>query len=103
MKKSFMPQFENIDQLFDHQLEGLKWTVSHAYKGSSFYKKQFEAVGVAPSDITSLDDLSRLPFTTGNEAIPCPCCQYRKKTWSAFMLPPAPRGNEKFSLIHRTI
>ena len=67
MKKSFMPQFENIDQLFDHQLEGLKWTVSHAYKGSPFYRKQFEAAGVTPSDIKSLDDLSRLPFTTGND------------------------------------
>jgi len=62
-----MPQFKNIDQLFEHQLEGLKWTVAHAYKGSPFYKKQFEAVGMTPGDITSLDDLSRLPFTTGND------------------------------------
>ena len=67
MKKSFMPQFENIDQLFDHQLKGLKWTIAHAYNGSPFYKKQFEAAGVTPSDITSLDDLIRLPFTTGND------------------------------------
>ncbi|MBC2703459.1 phenylacetate--CoA ligase [Desulfobacula sp.] len=67
MKKSFMPQFKNIDHLFEHQLEGLKWTVAHAYKGSPFYRKHLEAAGVTPSDIKSLDDLSRLPFTTGND------------------------------------
>ncbi len=67
MKKTFMPQFKDVDQLFDHQLEGLKWTIEHAYNGSSFYRKQFEKAGVMPSDIKSLDDLSRLPFTTGND------------------------------------
>ena len=67
MEKTFMPSFENRDQLFDHQLDSLKWTISHAYNGSDFYRKQFEAAGVTPSDISSLDDLSKLPFTTGND------------------------------------
>ena len=67
MKKTFMPQFNDIGQLFDHQLEGLKWTIAHTYNGSAFYKKQFESVGVTPDDIKSLDDLSKLPFTTGND------------------------------------
>lgn len=65
MTKTFMPQITDIGQLLDHQLKGLKWTVAHAYNGSSFYKKQFEASGVIPQDITSLADLTRLPFTTG--------------------------------------
>lgn len=62
-----MPQFKDTDQLFDHQLEKLKWTVSHVYNGSPFYRKQLKDAGFAPGDINSLDDLSRLPFTTGND------------------------------------
>lgn len=67
MKKTFMPDFKNTDQLFEHQLEGLKWTVNHAYSGSAFYKAQFENAGLVPSDIRTLDDITRLPFTTGND------------------------------------
>ena len=67
MKKTFMPQFKDSGQLFDHQLEGLKWTVAHTYNGSAFYKKQFKSAGVTPDDIKSLDDLSKLPFTTGKD------------------------------------
>ncbi len=67
MEKTFMPAFENQDQLFDHQLEGLKWTIAHAYNGSVFYRERFKAAGVTPSDIICLDDLSKLPFTTGND------------------------------------
>ncbi len=62
-----MPQFKDTGELFDHQLKGLKWTVSHAYNGSPFYKKQFETAGITPGDIKSLDDIVRLPFTTGND------------------------------------
>jgi phenylacetate-CoA ligase len=67
MEKTFMPQFKDTGELFDHQLKGLKWTVSHAYNGSPFYKKQFETAGITPGDIKSLDDIVRLPFTTGND------------------------------------
>lgn len=67
MNPTFMPQFKDIDQLFDHQLEGLKWTVAHAYSGSAFYRKHFETAGVLPEDIQSLEDLARLPFTTGKD------------------------------------
>lgn len=67
MKKSFMPQFKDKEQLFEHQAEGLQWTVSHAYNGSRFYREKFEKTGVRPGDIKSLDDLSCLPFTTGND------------------------------------
>ena len=82
MKKTFMPQFTDIGQLFDHQLEGLKWTVAHAFNGSPFYRKQFEEAGVTPSDISSLDDLTRLPFTTGThlkEGYPLPLLSVPQK------------------------
>lgn len=67
MKKSFMPNFTDSGQLFEHQLEGLKWTIAHTFYGSSFYRKQFEEAGVFPEDIKSLDDLFRIPFTTGKD------------------------------------
>lgn len=67
MKKTFMPDFTDSGQLFDHQLQGLKWTINHAYNGSPFYKSQFEKAGVMPGDIKSLDDILKLPFTTGND------------------------------------
>jgi phenylacetate-CoA ligase len=67
MKKTFMPEFKDLGQLFDHQLKGLKWTVNHAYSGSPFYKKQLETAGVSPDDIQCLDDIIKLPFTTGND------------------------------------
>ena len=67
MKNSFIPQLKNTEQIFDLQLEGLKWTISHANNGSPFYRKQFKEAGLNPSDIKSLDDLSKIPFTTGED------------------------------------
>ncbi|MFZ0448463.1 MAG: phenylacetate--CoA ligase [Desulfatiglandaceae bacterium] len=67
MGKSSMPSFTSSDVLKDLQLEGLKWTVCHAYGGSGFYKKKLDEAGVRPEDIKSLDDLERLPFTTARD------------------------------------
>jgi phenylacetate-CoA ligase len=64
---TFMPDFESRDELKARQLEGLKWTVRHAYGGSSFYRKRLDSVGVTPDDIRSLDDLQKLPFTTAQD------------------------------------
>ena len=66
-KKTFMPIFENEAQLKDHQLRGLKWTVAHAYQGSPAYRAKLDAAGIRPSDIHSLEDLVRLPFTTADD------------------------------------
>ena len=49
------------------QLEGLKWTVNHAYQGSTVYRQRFDEAGVSPDDIQSIDDLRRLPFTTNKD------------------------------------
>jgi phenylacetate-CoA ligase len=51
-----------IDDLRVLQLERLKWSVSHAYENVSHYQTSFDAAGVHPSEIESLDDLSRFPF-----------------------------------------
>ncbi len=45
------------------QLGRLQKTVSYAYEQNLVYKKRLDEVGVKPSDIKSLDDIRRLPFT----------------------------------------
>ena len=67
MPKTFMPAMKTGEELKDHQLKRLKWTVAHAYNGSSTYKKKMDAAGVKPGDIHSLDDLKHLPFTTSTD------------------------------------
>ena len=67
MTSTFMPAFKNIEQLQHHQLQGLKWTVAHAFSGSPFYRRRLDQSGVRPEDIRSLDDLPRLPFTTADD------------------------------------
>jgi phenylacetate-CoA ligase len=82
MKKTFMPQFKDKTQLFDHQLKGLKWTLDHVYKGSPFYRKQFKDIGLTPLDIKSLDDITKLPFTMGKhlkEGYPLPLLSVPQK------------------------
>ncbi len=58
-QKDFMPR-EEIEKL---QLKRLKETVTRAYHLVPFYRKKFDEVGVKPSDINSLSDLRKLPFT----------------------------------------
>jgi len=67
MTKSFMPTIKTGKELKDLQLNGLKWTVNHAYQGSDFYRKRFDETHVKPDDIHSLDDIKRLPFTTAQD------------------------------------
>lgn len=67
MAKGFMPTVTTQEELRDFQIRGLKWTVNHAYQGSSFYRKRMDEAGVRPEDIRSLDDLDRLPFTTAQD------------------------------------
>ena len=62
-----IPAFASPEELHDHQLKGLKWTVAHAYNGSAEYRQKFDAAGVAPTDVQQLDDLRRLPFTTADD------------------------------------
>ena len=58
-----MPR-EKIKEL---QLKRLRETVKRVYDNVPFYKKKFKELGVKPSDIKTLDDLKKLPFTTKND------------------------------------
>jgi phenylacetate-CoA ligase len=48
----------------DLQLARLKATVERVYAMVPHYRRTFDAAGVAPSDVRSLDDVRRLPFLT---------------------------------------
>jgi phenylacetate-CoA ligase len=67
MPKTFMPSFNDIEELKQHQLKGLQWTVAHAYQGSDFYRKKLDEAGVQPEGMQSLDDMQKLPFTTADD------------------------------------
>jgi phenylacetate-CoA ligase len=52
------------DELQALQLERLKASLTHAYNNVPHYRASFDAAGVHPSDLRTLADLSRFPFTT---------------------------------------
>ncbi|MFA6117608.1 MAG: AMP-binding protein [Sphingomonas sp.] len=58
----FGPQ--TVSALQKVQLERLRRTVSHAYARGVHYRRVLDGHGVAPSDLRSLEDLARFPFTT---------------------------------------
>ena len=53
----------SLDELRAHQLANLKTTVTTVYEKVPHYRKAFDDLGVVPSDITSLNDIAKLPFT----------------------------------------
>jgi phenylacetate-CoA ligase len=52
------------DEIAALQFERMKWTLQHAYDNVPHYKKSFDEQGVHPSDLKTLADLAKFPFTT---------------------------------------
>ena len=52
------------DEIAALQLERLKWTLRRVYDNVPHYWKAFDAAGVNPDDLQSLEDLAKFPFTT---------------------------------------
>ena len=55
------------DELEALQLTRLKQTLQHAYDKVPHYKQTFDAAGVHPSDLTTLADIAKFPFTTKHD------------------------------------
>ena len=51
------------DEISALQLQRLRWTLQHAYDNVAHYRRAFDARGVHPQDLKSLEDLARFPFT----------------------------------------
>ena len=49
------------------QLERLQSTVLRVYMNVPFYRKKFDEMGIDPDSFRSLEDLSRLPFTSKDD------------------------------------
>jgi len=62
-----MPPFTTRDELENHQLKGLLWTVAHAYQGSPYYRNRLDEARINPDDIGTLDDIRRLPLTQADD------------------------------------
>jgi len=52
------------DEISALQLERLKWVVRHAYDNVSHYRRAFDAAGVHPDNLRTLEDLAKFPMTT---------------------------------------
>ncbi|MCL1829676.1 MAG: phenylacetate--CoA ligase [Oscillospiraceae bacterium] len=52
------------EKLRELQSERLKTTVKRVYENVPMYKKRFDDMGLLPGDIKSVDDITKLPFTT---------------------------------------
>lgn len=63
------PEYERMDRatLEGVQFERLQSTLSRVARNVPLYRKRFEEMGFDPDDFRSLDDLSRLPFTTKSD------------------------------------
>lgn len=51
------------DEIQALQLKRLKWSLEHAYNNVPHYKAAFDEKGVHPSDLKTLADLAKFPFT----------------------------------------
>ncbi len=62
-------QFEcmPVEQMQLLQLENLQKQLKRVDEKVPFYKKKFREIGLEPGDISSIGDLSRLPFTEKND------------------------------------
>ncbi len=64
-RHSFQPDVETLprERLAALQLERLRATVRNAYNHVPLHRTRFDAIGMVPDDLASLDDVRRLPFT----------------------------------------
>lgn len=51
------------DEITALQVKRLKWSLAHAYDNVPFYKASFDAAGIHPEDLNTMEDLAKFPFT----------------------------------------
>ena len=66
MPNYYEPEIEcaSRETLREIQSKRLVQAVKRCYENVPFYKKKFDELGLKPEDIRSIDDLTKLPFTT---------------------------------------
>lgn len=59
----FIPRDLSPEALKTTQLEGLQWTLRHAYENCPAYRTKLDDAGIRPEAVRSLGDIEALPFT----------------------------------------
>jgi phenylacetate-CoA ligase len=55
------------DEIRKHQLRLLKEKVKFCYENTEFYRNKFKSAGISPSDIKTLEDAQKIPFTVKDD------------------------------------
>lgn len=55
------------DEIKEIQLKKLQSTVKKAYENVPYYNKKYTELGISPEDIETLEDITKLPFTTKDD------------------------------------
>ena len=55
------------DELRRHQLQLLKEKVKFCYENTAFYRNRLKSAGISPSDIKTLEDAQKIPFTVKDD------------------------------------
>ena len=55
------------DEIRKHQLQLLKEKVKFCYENTEFYRNRFKSAGISPSDIKTLEDAQKIPFTVKDD------------------------------------
>lgn len=64
-KKDLDPiEIASRDEISALQLTRMRWSLTHAYDNSPFYRRHFDDHGVHPGDLRRMEDLARFPFST---------------------------------------
>ena len=75
------------------QLERFKERMGYVYHKSPMYRKKYDEAGIKPSDIRTLSDISKVPFTVKEELRDS---QKRNPPWGDFMCVPPEEGVRVF-------
>ncbi len=59
----FIPRNLSPEELKTTQLEGLLWTLRHAYENCPAYRTKLDDAGIQPEAVRSLEAIEALPFT----------------------------------------
>jgi len=81
------------DRLEALQLERFKERMRYLYDNSPMYKRKYDAAGIRPEDIRTLDDIRHVPFTIKEELRES---QARRPPWGDFMCVPPEQGVRVF-------
>lgn len=64
MERYLKAGFSDPGELYQHKLEKLQAVLNRVARNVPFYQSLFRERGISPEDVGSLEELSKLPFTT---------------------------------------